>query len=106
MELSSARWVWVRSMYWPICRHSVPNITVSAKYLETIDGLKRLVKEAGKGLYVFSVGKINPAKLANFEHVDVFVLVACPENSLLDWKTGQFFKPIATPYELHLALRR
>jgi len=30
---------------------------------------------------VFYVGKINPAKLANFAEIDVFVLVASPENT-------------------------
>ena len=47
-------------------------------------------------------GKINPAKLLNFPEIDVFVLVACPENSLLDSKI--LFKPVVTPYELELAL--
>ena len=36
--------------------------------------------------YIFSVGKINVAKLANFMEIDIFVLIACPENTLLDSK--------------------
>jgi hypothetical protein len=51
---------------------------------------------------MFLIGKINPAKLLNFPEIDVFVLVACPENSLLDSKV--LFKPVVTPYELELAL--
>jgi diphthamide biosynthesis protein 2 len=47
------------------------------------------------------VGKVNVAKLANFMEIDVFVLVACPENSLLDSK--EFFKPIVTPHEMQCA---
>ena len=49
------------------------------------------------------MGKPNPAKLANFLEVECFVLVACPENSLLDAK--DFLRPIVTPYELEVALR-
>lgn len=31
---------------------------------------------------VFYVGKINPAKLANFPEINVFVLIASPENTV------------------------
>ncbi|KAJ1954466.1 Diphthamide biosynthesis protein 2, partial [Linderina pennispora] len=34
--------------------------------------------------------------------IEVFVLVACPEHSLVDSK--EFYRPIVTPYELQLAL--
>lgn len=34
--------------------------------------------------YTIAVGKLNPAKMANFMEIDIFVLVACPENSLVD----------------------
>ncbi len=30
------------------------------------------------------MGKPNVPKMANFMEVDIFVLVACPENSLID----------------------
>jgi diphthamide biosynthesis protein 2 len=33
--------------------------------------------------------------------IDAFVLIACPENSLLDSK--EFYRPIVTPYEVELA---
>lgn len=32
------------------------------------------------------MGKLNVAKMANFMEIDVFVLVACPENTLIDSK--------------------
>ncbi|KAL6071145.1 Diphthamide biosynthesis protein 2 [Balamuthia mandrillaris] len=72
------------------------------KYLDIIEHLKLVIKDAGKKHYLLAVGKLNPAKLANFEHVDIFVLVACPENSLVDSK--DFYKPIVTPFELEVAL--
>ena len=75
----------------------------TANYLPLIAHLRTLVKRAHKKSYTISVGKINPAKLANFLEVEAFVLVACPENSLLDAK--DFLRPIVTPYELELALR-
>lgn len=74
-----------------------------------------------------AVGKLNPAKLANFMEVECFVLVACPENTLIDSKvrfylpflllalslrrsltlshrSQEFLRPIITPFELELAL--
>jgi diphthamide biosynthesis protein 2 len=36
-----------------------------------------------------------------FEQVDVFVLVACPQNSLIDSK--EFAKPVVTPFEMEVA---
>ena len=55
----------------------------------------------GKRVYVFSIGKPNPAKLGNFLDIDVFILLACPENSLLD--SREFLKPVITPFEAFLA---
>ena len=46
-------------------------------------------------------GKLNVAKLANFAEIDVYVLVACPENTLVD--SSEFYRPIVTPYELEVA---
>ena len=48
------------------------------------------------------MGKVNVPKLANYAEIDVFVLVACQQNTLMDSK--EFYKPIVTPYELQLAL--
>lgn len=68
---------------------------------DIITQLKTLVKDAGKKSYTFVVGKLNVAKLANFMEVDVFVLVACPQNTLVDSK--DFLKPVVTPFEMEVA---
>ncbi|XP_050399954.1 2-(3-amino-3-carboxypropyl)histidine synthase subunit 2 isoform X2 [Patella vulgata] len=70
-------------------------------YLEIISKIKKLLKSAGKKHYTFVVGKLNVAKLGNFMEVDVFVLVSCCENTLVDCK--EFYKPIVTPYDLEIA---
>ncbi|EED77850.1 predicted protein, partial [Postia placenta Mad-698-R] len=74
-----------------------------ASYLPLISHLRTILSRAHKKSYTISVGKLNPAKLANFLEIDCFVLVACPENSLIDAK--DFLRPIITPYELEIALR-
>ncbi|XP_071118174.1 2-(3-amino-3-carboxypropyl)histidine synthase subunit 2-like [Haliotis cracherodii] len=73
-----------------------------ANYLEVINRLKKLIKIAGKKSYTFVVGKLNVAKLANFMEIDVFVLVSCPENTLID--SSEFYKPVVTPFEMEIAL--
>ncbi|KFQ88910.1 Diphthamide biosynthesis protein 2, partial [Phoenicopterus ruber ruber] len=55
-----------------------------AGYLAVLQHLRELLRRAGKRSYTLAVGKPNPAKLANFLEVDIFVLVACAQNSLLD----------------------
>jgi len=72
-----------------------------ADYLDIASQLESTIRRAGKAVYRFVVGKLNPAKLANFSDIDIFVLIACPENSLLDSK--EFFQPIVTPFEMELA---
>ncbi|KAI8786696.1 diphthamide biosynthesis protein 2 [Biomphalaria glabrata] len=72
-----------------------------SRYKEMIDHLKALLKKSGKKSYTFMVGKLNPAKLANFAEVDLYVLVACPESSLLD--QSEFYQPIISPLELEIA---
>jgi len=75
-----------------------------SNYLDILTYLKKIIKGAGKKYYTFVMGKLNIPKLANFAEIDMFVLVACPENTLLDSK--EFFKPIITPFELEIALVR
>ena len=70
--------------------------------MDIINHLRQIIKNAGKKSYTFLIGKINVPKLANFMEIDMFVIVACPENSLIDSK--DFFKPIVTPFELEIAL--
>ncbi|CUA66667.1 Diphthamide biosynthesis protein 2 [Nematostella vectensis] [Rhizoctonia solani] len=73
-----------------------------ASYLPLMAHLRRLLSKAQKKCYTISVGKLNPAKLANFMEIECFVLVACPENSVIDSK--EFYRPIVTPFELEIAL--
>ncbi|KAL8292323.1 hypothetical protein RQP46_001789 [Phenoliferia psychrophenolica] len=73
-----------------------------AAYLPLISHLRKLIATQQKKSYTVAVGKLNPAKLANFMEVECFVLVACPENTLIDSK--EFLRPIVTPFELELAL--
>ena len=75
-----------------------------ARYLQLIGRLKLLIKTAGKKSYTFVVGKLNVAKLANFLEIDVFVLVACPENTLID--SSEFYKPVVTPFEMEIACNK
>ncbi|KAL8178823.1 UNVERIFIED_CONTAM: hypothetical protein K2H54_056835 [Gekko kuhli] len=72
-----------------------------ANYLSLLEHLQGIVHQAGKRAYTLAVGKPNPAKLANFLEVDIFVLVACPQNSLLD--SSDFYRPLVTPYEMEMA---
>lgn len=61
-------------------------INESASYLPLISHLRQVLANAHKKAYTISVGKLNPAKLANFAEIECFVLVACPEHSLIDAK--------------------
>lgn len=72
-----------------------------ADYLSVLEHLRGIIQRAGKQAYTLAVGKPNPAKLANFLEVDIFVLVACPQNSLLE--SADFYRPVVTPYELEMA---
>ncbi|NXO05363.1 DPH2 synthase, partial [Rhinopomastus cyanomelas] len=72
-----------------------------AGYMAVLQHIRELLCRAGKRSYTLAVGKPNPAKLANFLEVDIFVLVACAQNSLLD--SSDFYRPVVTPYELELA---
>ncbi|KAJ7230710.1 putative diphthamide synthesis protein-domain-containing protein [Mycena pura] len=74
-----------------------------ASYLPLIKHLRTLITRSHKKSYTISVGKLNPSKLANFMEIECFVLVACPENSLVEAK--DFLRPIVTPFELEVALQ-
>ncbi|KAH0554997.1 2-(3-amino-3-carboxypropyl)histidine synthase subunit 2 [Cotesia glomerata] len=70
-------------------------------YLDVLDMVKSILKSKNIKSYIFSVGKPNPAKLANFAEVDAFVVIACPENEIFD--SSEYWKPLCTPFELELA---
>ncbi|KAJ6524439.1 putative diphthamide synthesis protein-domain-containing protein [Mycena vulgaris] len=74
-----------------------------ASYLPLIKHLRALLARSHKKSYTISVGKLNPSKLANFMEIECFVLVACPQNSLVEAR--DFLRPIITPYELEVALQ-
>jgi diphthamide biosynthesis protein 2 len=75
------------------------------RHVEVIETLRSLINDAGKTSYTVLVGKPNPAKLGNFPEVDVFILVACPESTLLDDELAATFpRPVATPHEAIVAL--
>ncbi|XP_012216366.1 2-(3-amino-3-carboxypropyl)histidine synthase subunit 2 [Linepithema humile] len=71
------------------------------EYLTAINTVKKTLKQMNKKSYILNVGKINPAKLANFPEIDTFVVIACPENEVFD--SRDFLKPMLTPYEVELA---
>jgi diphthamide biosynthesis protein 2 len=71
--------------------------------IQVVKSLKQRIQDAGKASYSFSVGKINPNKLANFAEIDCFVLVACREHSLLG-DDREYHVPVITPLELDIAL--
>ncbi|KAK2886232.1 2-(3-amino-3-carboxypropyl)histidine synthase subunit 2 [Channa argus] len=75
-----------------------------ADYLTIIQQLKETIHRAGKKSYTFAMGKLNVPKLANFLEIEVFVLIACPENSLLD--SSEFYKPVVTPFEMEVACNK
>lgn len=78
--------------------------TLSVKnYLSMITHVQQLISDAGRKSYLFVVGKINAAKVANFSEIGGWVVVGCWESSLIDSK--EFYKPIITPCELELALK-
>lgn len=72
-------------------------------YLSSVDTIRKQIAAAGKKSYTIVVGKLNPAKLANFAEVDGWVVVGCWESSLVE-DDGSFYKPIITPFELGVAL--
>ncbi|CAB1109292.1 unnamed protein product [Ectocarpus sp. CCAP 1310/34] len=74
------------------------------RYGSVVRSVRKMIEDAGRKAYTLAVGKVNVAKLANFAEVDVFCLVACAENSLLD--SREFHAPVVTPLELEVALRK
>lgn len=57
-----------------------------SRYLEVIGHLREMIKKAGRKSYMFIIGKLNPEKLSNFSEIQIFVLVSCSENSLIESK--------------------
>ncbi|KAH8920551.1 diphthamide biosynthesis protein [Atractiella rhizophila] len=75
--------------------------------LPLLEKLRRMLGQRKKKAYTFAVGRVNPAKLANFAEVECYVLIGCGESELV-WgreKGKDYNVPIITPYELFLALQ-
>lgn len=78
--------------------------TLSVKnYLHMVEHVKSQILAAGKKSYTFVVGKVNAAKVANFDEIGAWIVIGCWESSLIDSK--DFWKPVLTPFELELALQ-
>jgi diphthamide biosynthesis protein 2 len=74
------------------------------KYLAIIEHMKNVLRKANKKVYTVAIGEITPPKLANFPDIQIFILISCPECTILDSK--EFFQPIVTPYEVELAFNQ
>lgn len=79
-----------------ICSLSVKGL------LDRIDRVKYLCKKANKKCYIFSVGRPNVAKLANFPEIEIFVTVSCAEGVIEDQK--EYMQPIVNVDDVELAL--
>jgi len=71
--------------------------------VDVVKSLQKIIQDDHRTAYSFAVGKINPAKLANFAEIEAFVIVACREHSLLDMER-EYPIPVITPMELEIAL--
>lgn len=80
----------------------VNTLSVS-NYMTSIDLLRRRIAAAGKKSYTVVVGKLNPAKLANFAEIEGWVIVGCWESGLIEDDAG-YWRPVVTPFEMEVAL--
>lgn len=71
-------------------------------YLKIVSRLQDMAKARGIKTQIISVGRINPAKLANFLEIDCFVLIGCPFNNMYNSK--EYYKPIVSVFEAEMAL--
>ncbi|KAJ3500437.1 hypothetical protein NM208_g17143 [Fusarium decemcellulare] len=74
-----------------------------ANYLSSINLLREKIARADKKSYTIVVGKLNPAKLANFAEVEGWVVVGCWESGLIEDDVG-YWRPVITPFELEVAM--
>lgn len=100
---------WVRRRYFYIskCKEAqtigliVATLTADG-YLDVVKRIQEMARARGKRTYIISVGRINPAKLANFMEIDCFVLIGCPFNNI--YTSRDFYKPMVSVFEAELAL--
>ena len=67
-----------------LIKRKMVNVECSHKHGATKNELIYILTLLFFQSYLFVMGKLNVPKMANFMEVDVFVLVACPENTLID----------------------
>jgi diphthamide biosynthesis protein 2 len=48
------------------------------------------------------IGKINEPKLKNFQFIDMYIIIACPEMSIVNFKKWNIH--VVTPHEALMAL--
>lgn len=80
----------------------VNTLSVS-NYLSSMELLRSKIAKAGKKSYTVVVGKLNPAKLANFAEIEGWVVVGCWESGLIEDDVG-YWRPVITPFEMEVAL--
>ncbi|OAR05718.1 hypothetical protein LLEC1_03948 [Akanthomyces lecanii] len=80
----------------------VNTLSVS-NFLPSIDLLRAKIDKAGKKSYTIVVGKLNPAKLANFAEIEGWVVVSCWESGLIE-DDASYWRPVVTPFEMEVAL--
>jgi len=80
--------------------------TLSQRFFRSVvQTLRNVIAKSGRSSYTFAMGKVNPAKIANFAEIECFIMVACAETSWLDeGEQREMHIPIITPLELHMAL--
>ncbi|KAK3182545.1 Diphthamide biosynthesis protein 2 [Lecanicillium sp. MT-2017a] len=76
-----------------------------SNYLSSIDLLRKKIDKAGKKSYTVVVGKLNPAKLANFSEIEGWVVIGCWESGLIE-DDAEYWRPVVTPFEMEVALMR
>lgn len=99
---------WMQKRFFLIekCRQAnsigiVVGTVASNEVLPIVSHIQALAKKHNIRSYLISVGKINPAKLANFPEIDIFVCLTCPENTV--YLSKDFYKPLVTVYEVEVA---
>ncbi|KAI5841065.1 putative diphthamide synthesis protein-domain-containing protein [Morchella snyderi] len=76
-------------------------------YLPMITHTKAAIAAAGRKPYLVVVGKVNVAKIANFDEIQVWVGIGCWEQGIVGSAAGrEFYRPVVTPFELGIALDR
>eukprot|EP00301_Raphidiophrys_heterophryoidea_P024860 c8198_g1_i1.p1 GENE.c8198_g1_i1~~c8198_g1_i1.p1 ORF type:complete len:498 (+),score=109.91 c8198_g1_i1:41-1495(+) len=71
-------------------------------FVQVAQALRDKIHQSGRRAYTVVVGKLNEAKLANFSDIEIFVVVACRLNTVVDCKN--FLQPLITPFELNIVL--